>query len=73
MAAMADQDLETPRALAARKLTQKRDKAALAALHAAIVADLESGAATQAELVRLTGYTREHIRKIVIAARGEES
>jgi hypothetical protein len=60
---------KTPRALAARKNTQKRDKAALEALHAAIVDDLNSEAASQAELVRITGYTREHIRLIAKAAR----
>lgn len=62
--------LATPRALKRRQETQRRDKAALEALHLAIVADLDAGV-TQAELVRLTGYTREHIRMVAKAVRGK--
>jgi hypothetical protein len=53
----------TKSALAGLSRAESRVAAARAELHAAIVADLAAGI-RQADLVRLTGYSREHIRKI---------
>jgi hypothetical protein len=41
-------------------------------LYAAILASLEEGA-RQVDIVRATGYTREYIRQLVIAARAAGS
>lgn len=50
-----------------RKATRQRDQA-LAELHAAIAAAIEAGE-RQVDLVNQTNYTREHIRRIVAAAK----
>lgn len=57
------------KALAAHQRAEKRVDETRAALHAAI-AKASAADVKQSELVRLTGYTRERIRQIVIAAKG---
>lgn len=49
---------------------QARAEASRAELHAAIVAALEGGA-RQVDVARVTGYTRERLRQLAEAARGE--
>lgn len=57
-------------AVNARRRSEAIDKRRLAELHAAIVAALRTGGrGRQAELVELTGYTRERIRQLAKAAR----
>jgi hypothetical protein len=50
---------------AAHRADELRD-----AFHAAIIEELEAGKRSQAELVRVTGYSREWLR--VLAARQKE-
>jgi hypothetical protein len=54
-------------ALAAQQRAEEQLEHARDELHAAIVEALESGI-RQNELVTMTGYTREHIRRIARAA-----
>ncbi|TKG67039.1 hypothetical protein [Prauserella endophytica] len=65
---MTDQKPRTLAAHARRQKTKARDEEAIAALHQAIVDDLDDGI-PQVELVRITGYTRERIRQIAKAVR----
>jgi hypothetical protein len=56
-------------ALRAHRRAEAREERTLAELHAAIVAALKSGSrGRQAELVKLTGYTRERLRQLANAA-----
>ena len=59
---------EVRKAIAARDRLKERHDAAVKAVHVAVLAALDSGI-TQAELTRITGFSREHIRQITIARR----
>ena len=61
----------TATAAKARDKAEGQRDAAITELHAAIVADLGAGV-RQADLARLTGYSRERIRQIEHAARSGE-
>lgn len=60
---------EVRRTIAARDRAKERHDDAIKAVHAAVLAALDAGV-TQAELVRITGYSREHLRQL---ARGRSS
>lgn len=68
MIAMTDRKPRTSAALTRHQKAKQRAAETLDALHEAIVDDLDAGV-PQAELVRITGYSREHIRKIAKAIR----
>lgn len=55
------------KANAAYQRARKRADEAREELHAALVADLADGV-RQVDLVNLTGYTREHLRKLAKSA-----
>jgi hypothetical protein len=65
---MSDDLTDVRKALHEHRRDERRASESLAALHAAIVAALSRGV-RQGEIVRTTGYTRERIRQISIAAR----
>jgi len=58
------------RAVARHKTAIAEEEAARRELHAAILGDAEDDV-RQADIVRATGYTREHIRRILLAARSD--
>lgn len=61
---MADDRLDTVRkAIRKRDRAKKTHDAAIAEVHAAILDALANGV-RQADIVRATGYTREHIRQL---------
>lgn len=54
-------------ATAARKRAEERLAQARAEERAAITAAVDSGVMRQVEVCRLTGYTREHVRRLVLS------
>lgn len=65
---MATKKTRTAAALARRDRAQSKAAEAVAALHEAIVDDLDDGV-TQQELKDITGYSRERLRLIAKAVR----
>lgn len=58
-------------ALAARKRAEARLAQARQEERAAITAAIDSGAMRQVDVCRLTGYTREHVRRLALSQRAD--